>query len=307
VSATTSVIETQSLRRQFGATVAVADLSLSVGRGEIFGFLGANGAGKTTSLKLLLGLLEPSGGSGSVLGAPLGDRRVRARLGFLPEHFRFHACLTARELLRVHGRLHGLRGAALEQRIDDLLMRVDLADAEDRPLREYSKGMTQRAGLAQALINEPELVFLDEPTSGLDPLGRLLVRDIIRELRDRGTTVFLNSHLLGEVEATCDRVAFVREGQVVHELSLADSTGAIAVELRVAPLDPALITEIGAFGTQVTRVRDVIRILVSDEEAVPRLASWLVARGLKVYELRCRRRSLEEWFVEIMGDGQRPG
>jgi ABC-2 type transport system ATP-binding protein len=305
--AASSVIETHSLRREFGATVAVADLSLSVGQGEIFGFLGANGAGKTTSLKLLLGLLEPSSGSGCVLGAPLGDRQVRARLGFLPEHFRFHACLTARELLRVHGRLHGLRGALLERRIDDLLMRVDLADAEDRPLREYSKGMTQRAGLAQALINEPELVFLDEPTSGLDPLGRLLVREIIQELRDRGTTVFLNSHLLGEVEAICDRVVFVREGRIVRELSLGKSSDAFAVDLRVAPLDPALVTELHAFGTRITQVRDMIRILVGDEETVPRLARWLVARGLKVYELRCRRRSLEEWFVEIMGGGHRPG
>jgi ABC-2 type transport system ATP-binding protein len=305
--AASSVIETHSLRREFGATVAVADLSLSVGQGEIFGFLGANGAGKTTSLKLLLGLLEPSSGSGCVLGAPLGDRQVRARLGFLPEHFRFHACLTARELLRVHGRLHGLRGALLERRIDDLLMRVDLADAEDRPLREYSKGMTQRAGLAQALINEPELVFLDEPTSGLDPLGRLLVREIIQELRDRGTTVFLNSHLLGEVEAICDRVVFVREGRIVRELSLGKSSDAFAVDPRVAPLDPALVTELHAFGTRITQVRDMIRILVGDEETVPRLARWLVARGLKVYELRCRRRSLEEWFVEIMGGGHRPG
>src|SRR5579872_1661579 len=176
-----AVVETRSLRRQFGAIVAVADLSLSIGRGEIFGFLGPNGAGKTTSLKLLLGLVEPSGGSGTVLGAPLGERRARARIGFLPEHFRFHSCLTGRELLRFHGRLHGMRGGALERRIDELLVRVDLTDAEDRPLREYSKGMTQRAGLAQALINDPDLVFLDEPTSGLDPLGRLLVRDIIQD------------------------------------------------------------------------------------------------------------------------------
>jgi ABC-2 type transport system ATP-binding protein len=203
--------------------------------------------------------------------------------------------------------LHGLRGIALERRIDDLLMRVDLADAEDRPLREYSKGMTQRAGLAQALINEPELVFLDEPTSGLDPLGRLLVRDIIQELRERGTTVFLNSHLLGEVEATCDRVVFVREGRIVRELSLADSTGELAVELRVAPVDTGLISALSAFGTQITRVKDVIRMRVSDAESMPKLATWLVQRGLKIYELRSRRRSLEEWFVEIMGDGQRPG
>lgn len=305
--AAANAVETTSLHRQFGATVAVADLSLSVARGEIFGFLGHNGAGKTTSLKLLLGLLEPSSGSGTVLGAPLGDRRARARIGFLPEHFRFHASLTARELLRFHGRLHGLRGAALERRIDDLLMRVDLVDAEDRPLRGYSKGMTQRAGLAQALINDPELVFLDEPTSGLDPLGRLLVRDIIQELRERGTTVFLNSHLLGEVEATCDRVVFVREGRVVRELSLKTSGADFAIELRVAPIDPSLITALGAFGTQVTRVKDTIRMQISDEESMPKLANWLVQRGLKIYELRNRRRSLEEWFVEIMGDGQRPG
>jgi ABC-2 type transport system ATP-binding protein len=307
VSEAATVVETSSLRRQFGATVAVADLSLSIGRGEIFGFLGPNGAGKTTSLKLLLGLVEPSSGSGHVLGSPLGARQARARIGFLPEHFRFHQCLTGRELLRFHGRLHGMRGASLERRIDDLLMRVDLVDAEDRPLREYSKGMTQRAGLAQALINEPDLVFLDEPTSGLDPLGRLLVRDIIQELRGRGTTVFLNSHLLGEVEATCDRVAFVREGRVVRELSLSRTAADIVLELRVAPLDAAILAELAKFGTGVTRVRDLVRMRVTDEEVIPKLAGWLVARGLSIYELRSRRRSLEEWFVEIMGEGQRPG
>ena len=302
-----AVVQTRSLRRQFGATVAVADLSLSIGRGEIFGFLGPNGAGKTTSLKLLLGLLEPGGGTGEVLGAPLGERRARARIGFLPEHFRFHSCLTGRELLRFHGKLHGMRGAVLERRIDELLVRVDLTDAEDRPLREYSKGMTQRVGLAQALINDPELVFLDEPTSGLDPLGRLLVRDIIQELRDRGTTVFLNSHLLGEVEATCDRVVFVREGRVVRELSLAQSVGDIAVELRVAPLDPATLAGLAQFGSAITRTRELLRMRVSDESVLPKLAAWLLGRGLSLYELRSRRRSLEEWFVEIMGDGQRPG
>jgi len=301
------VVEARSLRRQFGATLAVADLSLSIGRGEIFGFLGPNGAGKTTSLKLLLGLIEPSGGSGAVLGAPLGERRARGRIGFLPEHFRFHSCLTGRELLRFHGRLHGMRGSVLERRIDELLVRVDLTDAQDRPLREYSKGMTQRAGLAQALINEPELVFLDEPTSGLDPLGRLLVRDIIQELRDRGTTVFLNSHLLGEVEATCDRVVFVREGRVVRELSLSQSVGEIAVELRVAPLDEATIAGLAQFGSGITRARETLRMRVSDESVIPKLAAWLVGRGSSIYELRSRRRSLEEWFVEIMGDGQRPG
>src|SRR5215471_2910248 len=218
-----SVIETQALRKQFGSTLAVESLSLSVRKGEVFGFLGPNGAGKTTSVKMLLSLVKPTSGKAHLLGAPVGDRAIRGRIGFLPEHFRFHDCLTGRELLRFHGRLHGRRGFELESRIDTLLTRVDLLDAADRPLRGYSKGMLQRAGLAQALINDPLLVFLDEPTSGLDPLGRFLVRDIISELRTKGTTVFLNSHLLGEVEATCDRVAFVKHGRIVRELSLAEA------------------------------------------------------------------------------------
>ena len=216
------VIETHALRKQFGTTLAVADLSLHVGAGEIFGFLGPNGAGKTTSIKMLLALVEPTSGTGHVLGAPLGNRAVRARIGFLPEHFRFHDTLTATELLRFHGRLYGLRGVSLDARIDRLLTRVDLLDAADRPLRGYSKGMLQRVGLAQALLNEPRLVLLDEPTSGLDQLGRLLVRSIIDELRADDVTVFLNSHLLGEVEATCDRVAFVKRGRVVAERSLSE-------------------------------------------------------------------------------------
>jgi ABC-2 type transport system ATP-binding protein len=196
-----------------------------VPRGEVFGFLGPNGAGKTTSLKMLLGLVEPTAGTGTLLGAPLGDRRTRGRVGFLPEHFRFQEWLTGRELLHFHGRLFGLGGSRLDARADELLARVDLLDAAHRPVRTYSKGMMQRIGLAQALLAAPELVFLDEPTSGLDPLGRLLVRDIIHELKAAGTTVFLNSHLLGEVEATCDRVAFVKAGRIVHELRLAGEAG----------------------------------------------------------------------------------
>ena len=302
-----SVIETRSLRKEFGDNVAVADLSLEIGRGEVFGFLGPNGAGKTTSLKLLLGLIEPSAGDGSVLGAPLGRRAARERIGFLPEHFRFHDCLTGRELLRVHGRLFGLRGAALESRIDRLLARVDLTDAADRQLKTYSKGMVQRAGLAQALINEPDIVFLDEPTSGLDPLGRLLVRSLIDELRERGTTVFLNSHLLGEVEATCDRVVFVKQGRVVHELSLADQPAQFEIELRIDRTDAPTLEGLSAFGGTPTVHDGVVRLAVAAEQAVPEIARWLVTHGIALYELRSRRKSLEEWFVEVMGDDQRPG
>ena len=318
---TGAVVETQGLRRQFGAKVAVEDLSLTVGRGEVFGFLGPNGAGKTTSLKMLLGLVEPTAGSGTVLGRPLGDRLARAKLGFLPEHFRFQEWLTGRELLHFHGRLYGLGGTALDARADALLARVDLLDAAHRPIRTYSKGMMQRVGLAQALLNEPELVFLDEPTSGLDPLGRLMVRDIIRELRAKGTAVFLNSHLLGEVEATCDRVVFVKAGRTVHELRLAGEEAGLDVELRTGPLVDGVRESLAAFGrietapggeatrgaTGAARDAAITRLRVAGDEALPAIARTLVERGVEIYEMKAARKSLEAWFLEVMGEGQRPG
>ena len=302
------MIETHGLRKEFGATVAVSDLSLQVREGEIFGFLGPNGAGKTTSIKMLLALVAPSSGTGRVLGAPLGDRAVRARIGFLPEHFRFHETLTATELLRFHGRLYGLHGLSLDARIDRLLTRVDLADAADRPLRGYSKGMQQRVGLAQALLNEPRLVFLDEPTSGLDPLGRYLVRSIIDDLRADGVTVFLNSHLLGEVEATCDRVAFVKRGRIVEERRLAAPAAMLDVELRVAPIDAATLEGLSRFGSDIRQPGPgVIAMRTASEEVIPALVSWLVQQGAQVYAVQPRRATLEDVFLDVMGDDERPG
>jgi ABC-2 type transport system ATP-binding protein len=304
---TDAVVETRGLRKQFGEKVAVEDLSLTVRAGEVFGFLGPNGAGKTTSLKMLLGLVEPTAGAGAVLGAPIGNREARAKLGFLPEHFRFQEWLTGRELLHFHGRLFGLGGSALDARADELLARVDLLDAAHRPIRTYSKGMMQRIGLAQALINQPALVFLDEPTSGLDPLGRLLVRDIIHELRDAGTAVFLNSHLLGEVEATCDRVVFVKEGRTVHELSLAHEAAGLDVEVRASGIDAAAVEALARHGRVVESRDGVVRLRVADEAALPEIARTLVSRGAALYELKAARKSLEAWFLEVMGDEQRPG
>ena len=302
------VIDARGLRKTFGGTLAVDDLSLTIGAGEVFGFLGPNGAGKTTSIKMLLALVTPDEGEGEVLGAPIGSRAARARVGFLPEHCRFHDSLTARELVRFHGRLHGLRGEALETRIDRLLVRVDLLDAADRPLRGYSKGMLQRAGLAQALVNDPRLVFLDEPTSGLDPLGRLLVRDILGELRSNGVSVFLNSHLLGEVEATCDRVAFVKQGRVVHQLTLGAAPPSFEVEIRAVPLDAPVLEGLARFGTIVGRPgEDRVLLRVAGDAVLPDVSRWLVGQDVQLFELRGRRKSLEEWFVDVMGDDQRPG
>jgi ABC-2 type transport system ATP-binding protein len=308
------VIETRELRKQFGDKTAVEDLSLQVHRGEVFGFLGPNGAGKTTSIKMLLGLVEPTSGSGSVLGAPIGHRATRARIGFLPEHFRFHEWLTGRELLLVHGQFLRMSTRDTKARADALLARVDLLDAAHRPVRTYSKGMMQRVGLAQALLGHPDVVFLDEPTSGLDPLGRLLVRDVIRELREHGTTVFLNSHILGEVEATCDRVTFVREGRTIRDLRLGEVDGSMEVDLRVGSLTDEARTAVARIGRIVEDGAPLsadgperLRVSISREDLLPELARALVERGIPLYEMRVARKSLETTFLEVMGEDQRPG
>jgi ABC-2 type transport system ATP-binding protein len=310
-----AVIETRGLHKRFGAKTAVRDLSLSVRRGEVFGFLGPNGAGKSTTIKMLLGLVAPTAGSGMVLGAPLGDRATRARLGFLPEHFRFQDWLTGRELLSVHGQLLGRGRGAMKGRADELLERVALTDAADRPIRTYSKGMMQRVGLAQALLGDPDLVFLDEPTSGLDPLGRILVRDVMHELKERGTTVFLNSHLLGEVEATCSRVVFVKEGRAVHDMRVGETDGELEVEIWAGDVPAEAREAIGRIGaildgegpgaTLPDRTR--IRLTVPEESRLPLLSRALVERGVPLYEMRVARKSLEAWFLDVMGEDQRPG
>ncbi len=303
-------IDARSLRKVFGEKTAVADLTLQVQRGEIFGFLGPNGAGKTTSVKMLLGLIAPTAGTATLLGQPLTDWRTRARIGFLPEHFRFHEWLTAAEFLDLHGRLFGMSKGERTAVIPDLLALVDLADRADTRLAAFSKGMLQRIGLAQALLNSPQLVFLDEPTSGLDPLGRRLVRDIINSLRQEGTTVFLNSHLLSEVEQTCDRVAFIRDGLILQTASLTEfSQSEIEVTIRIGQLTPELLAGLARFGTDVRAERgnghahsQRIRLTLAHEDKIPGLAQWLIANGHALYELSQRRLSLEDQFLQIVGN-----
>ena len=231
------------MRKVFGGKVAVRDLTLTVRRGEIFGFLGPNGAGKSTSIKMLLGLAKPTSGEAFVLGAPSGDVEIRRKIGFLPENFRFYEWLTPAELLHLHGRLCGVAASKLSERVPALIELVGLTPHIDKRLQNFSKGMLQRIGLAQALIHEPEMIFLDEPTSGLDPLGRRMVRDIIRAQRDRGATVFLNSHLLSEIEITCDQVVFIREGEVVTSRDMRkQQEEAVRVEVRARKLSPECVS-----------------------------------------------------------------
>ncbi len=295
-------ISTEVLRKEFGDNVAVKGLTLEVKRGEVFGFLGPNGAGKTTSIKMLLSLIAPTSGSARLLGAPLGDRAVRGRTGFLPEHFRFHDWLSAEEFLTFHGELYGMQRSHLVKRIDTLLELVGLEQFRDKQLRTYSKGMLQRIGLAQALLNEPELVFLDEPTSGLDPVGRRLVRDIIHNLRAQGTCVFLNSHLLSEIEVTCDRVAFIKHGEVIRTAELKTLADAQAsVTIRAAGISQEILSGLEQFGHDVRCDGDIITMAVADETRLPVLNRYLVEHGADVFALTPQRLSLEEMFIQIVG------
>jgi ABC-2 type transport system ATP-binding protein len=294
-------IRTRGLRKVFGGKVAVRNLTLEVPRGEVFGFLGPNGAGKSTSVKMLLGLVFPTSGEAQILGRPVGHVKTRGKVGFLPEHFRFYDWLTAAELLKLHGRLYGMSHAKLRERVPVLLDLVGLTPHGNKRLRDFSKGMLQRIGLAQALLNEPDLIFLDEPTSGLDPVGRRLVRDIIKAQRDRGAAVLLNSHLLGEVEITCNRVAFIKDGEVVETRQLNDNVeepGAVAI--RAANVTAETASGLSQWSGSVQVEGERLMLSVSSRAVLPEIVRYLVASGADVYEVTPQRLSLEQRFLEIV-------
>jgi ABC-2 type transport system ATP-binding protein len=295
----TPAIETRGLRKAYGRTVALESLDIRVEAGEVFGFLGPNGAGKTTAVKLLLGLTRPTAGGGTVLGAPLGDLATRARIGYLPELFRYQAWLTAREVLELHASLARLDRGRRQAEIERVLALVGLADRAGDRTAGFSKGMQQRLGIATALLGDPALVILDEPTSALDPVGRDDVRAIIREAQARGSAVLLNSHLLGEVERLCNRVAIVHRGRVVAAGSLTDLLGETAVRLRVTdvPVDDGLFD---AFGP-VERDGDgwlIVRGVPDDR--VPALVAAVVGAGGQVHAVDPGRRSLEDLFLDVV-------
>jgi ABC-2 type transport system ATP-binding protein len=281
----------------------VRGLSLEVRRGEIFGFLGPNGAGKSTSIKMLLGLVKPSGGEAFVLGAPIGDVAIRRKIGFLPEDFRFYEWLTAEELLHLHGRLSGVPPEQLRQRVPEMIELVGLTPHRDKRLQNFSKGMLQRIGLAQALIHQPELIFLDEPTSGLDPMGRRLVRDIIRAQRERGATVFLNSHLLSEIEITCDEVVFIRDGEVVTHRDLRSvHEEEVRVVVRARKLTREAVAGLAPWSTAAELEDEQLTFTTRSRDMLPDILRYLVAAGADIYQFTPQRLSLEELFVSIMGE-----
>jgi ABC-2 type transport system ATP-binding protein len=300
--ASSPAIHAAGLSKRFGSTVAVASLSMTVRRGEVFGFLGPNGAGKTTVVKLLLGLARPTGGEALVLGAPLGDRETRRQIGYLPELFRFQALLTAREVLRLHCRLLALPKATWEEEVRGALDTVGLLQRGDARVGTFSKGMQQRLGLGVALLGDPTLVVLDEPTSALDPVGRHDVREIIQSLRERGATVFLNTHLLGEAEHVCDRVAVVDKGKVIATGSLDELLGRQgSVRLKVSELDEHGSSTFGRFGRW-HREEDWIVVEEIDPARIADLVSDLVARGARVEAVIPEHQSLEARFLELLGE-----
>jgi ABC-2 type transport system ATP-binding protein len=292
-----NAIEVRGLAKRYRSVQALEDLTLQVRRGDVFGFLGPNGAGKTTSVKLLVGLVHPSAGTGTLLGYPLGDRRARSRLGYLPELFRYPDWLTAREVLEFHAHICGNPKAS--QAVSSALDLVGLRPRADDRVATFSKGMQQRLGLAVALLGDPELVILDEPTSALDPAGRLEVREIVRELRSRGTTVFLNSHLLTEVEQVCDRITIVTRGRVVAEGTIAEILGeGSGVRVRARANGTPLENVLERFGT-IEPERDALVVRGVGLDSIPRLVDALVGSGAEVYGIEPLSATLEDRFLEL--------
>jgi len=275
---------------------------MTVERGEVFGFLGPNGAGKTTAVRLLMGLARPTSGRGTVLGAPLGDRLTRRRIGYLPELFRYQPWLRAREVLALHCDLAGLPKERWTSEIDESLGLVGLADRADDAVGAFSKGMQQRLGLGLALLGRPDLVVLDEPTSALDPVGRSDVRVIIRTVRDRGTAVFLNSHLLTEVERVCDRVAIVDRGRVLAAGRLDELLGEPALRVRATGVPAAVLRKLAKFGS-LRRDGEWLSIQPIDPAVVPDVVAAIVGAGGRVHAVEAGRSSLEDRFLALLAEG----
>jgi len=283
----------------------VANVSFRVGSGEVFGFLGANGSGKSTFVKMLLGLVGAMAGSATLFGRPVREPATRRAVGYQPEQFRFPEWMTGAEVLAFHARLAGMPGREISGAAARALARVGLGGRGEDRIGTYSKGMQQRLALAQALVASPRLAILDEPTSALDPVGRRDVREVISSLRDEGVTVFLNSHLLSEVELVCDRVAILHEGRLVREGRLAELLETpTEVHLTVDAVTDALVEAIRPFSRAIRRNGRSLDVELSDPNAIPRLARAAHDAGAELWELRPRQTTLEDVFVGVVRPGE---
>ncbi len=293
-------IRLEHVTKRYAKVVALNDLSLSVEHG-VFGFLGPNGAGKTTAVKILLGLTRPTTGTGSLAGAAFGSKGSLGRIGYLPELFRYQSWLTAREVLALHCELAGIDRVRWGSEIERILATVGLADRGTSRVGTFSKGMQQRLGLGVALLDDPAVVLLDEPTSALDPVGRHDVREIIRALREKGTIVFLNSHLLSEVEQVCDAVAIVDRGRVVAQGDLAELLRTSSVRVRATGVSREARAAMARFGELDDDADGAVVVKGIDRERIPELVAAIVASGARVYAVESQHESLEERFLSLLG------
>lgn len=311
------MIKTEALRKTFYSGFrrqkieALKGIDLEVEKGEIFGFLGPNGAGKTTTIKILAGLIKPTSGKALVLGKPAGEVASRTKIGFLPEQPYFYDYLSGEEFLNFCARFFPIGAQERGKRVNNLLGLVGLERARKWALRKYSKGMLQRIGLAQALINDPELVILDEPMSGLDPLGRKEIRDLISSLKDKGKTVFFNTHIISDVEMICDRVGIINLGQLLKVGAIEEFADAavhqweLQAEIKQAELRKEL-DERGRKGEcTVSWQKDRALILAEDEQKAGALAGWVLQKKGRLLEFSARRQNLEDFFVKMVGEKNR--
>ena len=279
---------------------ALDHLTLSIEEGELFGLIGPNGAGKTTTLKIIMNLIFPTEGEAFILEKPVGDIEIKKCIGYLPENPYFYDYLTGRELLDYYGQLFGLSRTERKRRVQELLERVGLADATDLQLRKYSKGMMQRVGIAQALLNRPRILFLDEPMSGLDPMGRRDLTLLIQELNESGATILLSSHILPDVEALCDRVAILNKGKLVREGRLDEilNVSVRAVELMVDNLPERAETELEPLARYVRRLGQRVKLEIESERAVEEALVVIRRHDAQIVSLNPVKQTLEEYFVK---------
>ena len=303
---TDHVVEIEDIRKVFRVgfwgrrVTAVDQVSLDVRRGEVFGFLGPNGAGKTTTLKMLMGLIYPTSGQARIFGHAVGDPAAKAKLGFLPESPYFYDYLTSREFLNFYGHLFGLWGGSLNRRVDELLDLVGMTHARDLQLRKFSKGMLQRVGIAQALINDPKLVVLDEPMSGLDPIGRKEVRDLIFRLKESGKTVMFSSHILHDAELLCDRVAMIMKGRLVAcgpVTELIEQGATHRVEVVVDQLTPEGLEHLRPLSEKVVTQGGRVMVVLRSPQQVDGALDVIRASKAKLVSLTPHKSSLEELFI----------
>jgi len=284
---------------------ALSEVSLSVNQGEIFGLLGPNGAGKTTLIKILLSIVFPTSGTATVLAHPLGSVEIRKNIGYLPENHRYPSFLTAIDTMKHFGRLSGIPSQTLRERTQSLLALVGLADWHRVKIRKFSKGMLQRLGLAVAMLNDPKILFLDEPTDGVDPIGRKEIRDILRSLRSLGKTVFLNSHMLSEVEEISDRVAILNKGQLLHVGTIADITShQLEYEIHLlTPTSTEVISQLSSFCESVRQEKAILHVIVNERIDFQKVLDILRRERVEIESFSPRKSRLEDYFLRVITTG----